>query len=346
MNSMPRSANAASSASEVSGDGGTGRPERDHEEISQSLAHAARREIVVQQQRRLARRRRALEGRAADADRRARPARERGQDLGEPFGAGDRVELVAGLGEPGRRGDVVVGAERDHEHVGLVAARVGRHPPRLGIDRGDRLLQEPHAGLDEVAVRRGAPRRASCDRTSRRASSSRTRTRRSCRSASPRRSSPSASESSVAELETAEARPQDHHSFSGHPPPILAARGDDPAVVAVGGEARQRGARPSASDRLRVGRTASGVAVRAARAARSPRGHARPACASAIPAAGGGWRWRRGRSARSPWRCPRWPTGSRPGRRHRVRAGLLERREQPLGRRQRRDRYCSPGLLS
>ena len=36
-------------------------------------------------------------------------------------------------------------------------SRVRGHPPRLGIDRGDRLLQEPHAGLRDVAV--GQPHR-------------------------------------------------------------------------------------------------------------------------------------------------------------------------------------------
>ena len=30
---------------------------------------------------------------------------------------------------------------------------IGGYPPPLGIDRGDRLLQEAHAGLGDVAVR-------------------------------------------------------------------------------------------------------------------------------------------------------------------------------------------------
>ena len=48
---MPRSANAATSAAEVSGDGGTGVAERDHERDLAGVADAARREVVVQQQR-------------------------------------------------------------------------------------------------------------------------------------------------------------------------------------------------------------------------------------------------------------------------------------------------------
>ena len=105
----------------------------------------------MQQQGGLARRRRALERRAADADDRA-ALRERRKQLRQPLGAGDGVELVAALGEPRRRVQVVVGAERDDQEVGLVDAAVGGHAARLGIDRGDRLLQKPHPGLYEVAV--------------------------------------------------------------------------------------------------------------------------------------------------------------------------------------------------
>ena len=83
----------------------------------------------------------------------ARPCENVGQQLAQPLGAGDRVELVARLGEPRRGVEVVVGAERDDEDVGLVDAGVGRHASRLGIDRGDRLPQEAHAGLGDVAVR-------------------------------------------------------------------------------------------------------------------------------------------------------------------------------------------------
>jgi hypothetical protein len=78
------------------------------------------------------------------------------------LGAGERVELVAGLGEAGCRIEVVVGAERDHERVGLVHACIGRHAPRLGVDRGDRLTQHAHARLGDlrVAHRDGVRRRA------------------------------------------------------------------------------------------------------------------------------------------------------------------------------------------
>ena len=121
--------------------------------ISHSVAHAALGQVVVQQQRALARRGRALERRSADADDRL-AAGERRAARRQPLRAGDRVELVARLGEPGRRVEVVVGAERDDEDVGVVDARVGRDPARLGIDRRDRLLQEADAGLGEVAVRK------------------------------------------------------------------------------------------------------------------------------------------------------------------------------------------------
>ena len=80
----------------------------------------------------------------------------------EPGCAGRRVELVLRLDQPGRRSEVVVGAERDHEDVGLVRAGVGRHMPRLGVDRRDLFPNEPHSGLDQVAVRQshGVERRA------------------------------------------------------------------------------------------------------------------------------------------------------------------------------------------
>ena len=78
--------------------------------------------------------------------------RERRQDLGQPLRTGLGVELVAALGEAGRGIHVVVGPQRDDEHVGLVHARVRGHPLRLGVDRGDRLLEHAHAGLGDVAV--------------------------------------------------------------------------------------------------------------------------------------------------------------------------------------------------
>ena len=62
-----------------------------------------------------------------------RPAlRERGEQLAQPLGAGHGVELVAALSEPRRGVEVVVGAERHDEDVGLVDAAVGGHPPASG----------------------------------------------------------------------------------------------------------------------------------------------------------------------------------------------------------------------
>ena len=106
----------------------------------------------MQEQGGFARRRRALERRPADPDDRL-AARERRQHFGHPLGAGNRVELVARLGEPGRRVEVVVRSEGHDEDVGLVDARVGRDAARLGIDCGDRLLHEADTDLRDVAVR-------------------------------------------------------------------------------------------------------------------------------------------------------------------------------------------------
>ena len=122
----PRSANAASSASEVSGDGGIGVPNGDKRDLA-GVAGAAGYEVVVQQQGGFARRRWALVGRVADSDDRP-SAREVGQEPGQTFGAGDRVELVARLGESGRGIEVVVGAECDDQDVRLVDTNVGRDP--------------------------------------------------------------------------------------------------------------------------------------------------------------------------------------------------------------------------
>ena len=70
---MPRSANVARIASEVSGDGGTGVPNGITTWIAHVVADAALAQVLVEQDRRLARRRRALERGAAHADdRRAR----------------------------------------------------------------------------------------------------------------------------------------------------------------------------------------------------------------------------------------------------------------------------------
>ena len=78
---------------------------------------------------------------------------ERREDVAQPLGAADGVELAPALREPGRCVEVVVGAEGDDEDVRLVDSSVGRHPPRLWIDRGDRLAHEADTGLGEVGIR-------------------------------------------------------------------------------------------------------------------------------------------------------------------------------------------------
>ena len=81
----------------------------------------------------------------------ARPLVKAGDDFTHALGAGDRVEL-AGLAQPRRRIEVVVGAQRDDEHIRFVYGPVGRDAPRLGVDGDDLLPQEPYAGLGEVVV--------------------------------------------------------------------------------------------------------------------------------------------------------------------------------------------------
>ena len=151
MKVMSRSANSVSSAADASGAGGIGARQRDRERDLAGVAHAALGQRVVQQQGALARRRRALERRAADAD---RPRGPRRTSAGSPPAAPPRPRSRTRC-RPRRAGrgvHVVVGAQRDDEHVGLVDARVGGHPLRLGVDRGDRLLEHAHAGLGDVAV--------------------------------------------------------------------------------------------------------------------------------------------------------------------------------------------------
>ena len=106
----------------------------------------------MQQERALERRGRAFIRLAEDADQ-DRPTREAGQGVAHPLGARDRVVLVSALGESRRRGDVVVGAQRDHENVGVVRASVGRHVPGRWVDRRDALLAKLDSRLREVAVR-------------------------------------------------------------------------------------------------------------------------------------------------------------------------------------------------
>ena len=106
----------------------------------------------MEQERALERRGRALVRLAEDADQ--DPSRlELGQRVAHPLGAGDRVVLEPALREARRRGDVVLGAERDDEDVGVVRASVGRHVAGGRVDRGDALLAELDARLRELAVR-------------------------------------------------------------------------------------------------------------------------------------------------------------------------------------------------
>ena len=172
-------------------------PERKHKRDLTGVAYTARREVVVQHEGCLARRRRALERRVAHADDRSTP-RETGQQLRQPRGPRQGVELVSRRREPRRRFDVVVSAERHDEHVGLVDAGIGRYPARFGIDGGDRLLQKAHAWLRDLTVRETDIVRRSSVRTSRRASSTRRQTRRSCRSGQRRPRAATASDSIVA----------------------------------------------------------------------------------------------------------------------------------------------------
>ena len=54
----------------------------------------------------------------------------------------DRVELVAAFDEPGGCRRVEVGAERDHQDVGVERADIGRHAP------GDRIQRADHRGTN------------------------------------------------------------------------------------------------------------------------------------------------------------------------------------------------------
>ena len=125
---MPRSAKAATSALEVSGDGGTGLG-NGHDEGDVAAARTPRvGEIVVQHQRGFARRGRTLE-RRAETPTMAWPLREAGQDAAEVLGAGNGVKLVAAFDQARCRRQVVVGAQRHDQHVGLVRPAVGCDAP-------------------------------------------------------------------------------------------------------------------------------------------------------------------------------------------------------------------------
>ena len=125
-------------------------PERNHEGDLAAFPDSTCRQVIVEQQGGLARRRWALERGTADADD-GSAAREFGQHVGQPLRAGDGVELVPGLGEPWRGVEVVVGAERDDQDVGLVHTGIGRDTTRGRIDRDDRLLQIAHAPATAIS---------------------------------------------------------------------------------------------------------------------------------------------------------------------------------------------------
>ena len=147
-NSMSRSAKASSSAAEVSGEGGTGVPKRHDERDLAVVADAALRRGGRGGAARLARSGRTLERRTADAD--DDPAAgERREDSREALRAGDGVELCRRRrGPASRRGRSRRRARRRGRPPR--GRRVRRHRPRLGIDRGDRLVQEPDPRLREA----------------------------------------------------------------------------------------------------------------------------------------------------------------------------------------------------
>ncbi len=110
----------------------------------------------MQEERCLTRRGRTLERGPADADDGV-PARERWKQVAYPLRPRDRVELVSALGEPRRRSEGVVGAERDDEHIGLVLTRIRRDATCFGIDGRDGLAEKAHARLRHRRV--GKPHR-------------------------------------------------------------------------------------------------------------------------------------------------------------------------------------------
>ena len=115
------------------------------------VADAPPREVLVQQERPLERGRRALEGLPEHGDENP-SAVELGQRVAQPFGAGDRVVLMAARLEAGRRVHVVVGAHRHDQEVRVVGIGVRGDPPGAGIDGGHRLLAELDADHVDAAV--------------------------------------------------------------------------------------------------------------------------------------------------------------------------------------------------
>ncbi len=95
------------------------------------------------------------------------------EDLAQGEGSRDRVELVAALHQPRRRRHVVVGAERDHEHVGLERSSVCNRPPGSSFDRIGSWTAEIARPASRYRGRHDGRRRGPGVRTSRRASRSR-----------------------------------------------------------------------------------------------------------------------------------------------------------------------------
>ena len=107
--------------------------------------------MLVQQEGPLERGRRALERLPEHRDEHP-AALEVGERVAQPLGAGERVVLVPALLEARRGGEVVVGAERHDDEVGVVGAGVGGDAARGRVDARHRLLAELDAVLLEVAV--------------------------------------------------------------------------------------------------------------------------------------------------------------------------------------------------
>ena len=105
----------------------------------------------MQQERPLERGRRTLE-RLAEHRHENAPAREAGERIAQPLCPCQRVVLVAALLEAGRGREVVVGAHRHDQEVGVVGADVGSHPSRRRVDANHRLLAKFDALLGDLAV--------------------------------------------------------------------------------------------------------------------------------------------------------------------------------------------------
>ncbi len=116
----------------------------------------------MRQQRGFARRGWAFEWRRRDADDHA-AAPEACQYVAHRERTRHRVELVTSFDQPrcGRR--IQISSQGDDHHVGVERPGVGLDAPGRGVNRTYRRPDEPHAGLDQVAVgvddrlRDGAP---------------------------------------------------------------------------------------------------------------------------------------------------------------------------------------------